>query len=98
MKASNIIIEEVNDPTELARLRAQDERQKRNGDWLQAHWGDILPQARGRYLAVAAQEAHVADTPEEAWAWASTAHPEDDGAFVQYVPQTVGPRIYDHRG
>jgi hypothetical protein len=98
MNESNITIEEITDPREIARVRAQDERQKRNGDWLQAHWDEVIPQARGRFLAVAAQEAHVAETPEEAWAWASTNHPEDDGAFVQYVPLEGAPRIYGHCG
>jgi hypothetical protein len=46
--------------------RAQLERFKRNSDWLQSHWADLLPQARGKHLAVAGQEAFIADTPEEA--------------------------------
>lgn len=41
------IIEEVTDPEEIARSRAQHERHRRNSDWLQAHWSDVLPQARG---------------------------------------------------
>jgi len=86
MSESKIIIEEVTDPAEVARINAQDEQAKRNSDWLQAHWADVLPQARDKYLAVAGQEAHIAETPEAAWAWAKTAHAEDHGAFVQYVP------------
>jgi hypothetical protein len=46
---------------------------------------------------VAGQEAFIADTPEEAWAWARTNHPEDNGAFVQYVIPEKGPRIYANR-
>ena len=88
------IIEEVTDPEEIARSRAQHERHRRNSDWLQAHWADVLPQARGKFLAVAGQEAFIADTPAEAWAWAKTTHPEDDGATVQYVRPEKGPRIY----
>jgi hypothetical protein len=92
------IIEEVTDPAEIARSKQQHDRHKRNTDWLQAHWGDLLPQARGKFLAVANQEAFLADTPEEAWAWTERVHPNDDGACVQYVPTTVGPRIYaNHR-
>jgi hypothetical protein len=49
------------------------------------HWSDLLPQARGKFLAVAGQEAFLADIPEEAWAQAQAAHPEDDGALCQYV-------------
>jgi hypothetical protein len=91
-------IEEVTDPVEIARFREHDERARRNSDWLQAHWADVLPQARGRFLAVAGQEAFVADSPEEARALAKAAHPEDDAVLVQYVFPTVGPRIYAHRG
>lgn len=98
MNESNIVIEEVNDPAEVARVLAADAQHKRNGDWLQAHWATVLPQARGKFLAVAGQEAHIAETSESAWAWAKTAHPEDHGAFVQYVPKEGGPRIYGYRG
>jgi hypothetical protein len=92
------VIEEVNDPKVVARARAQHERARRNGQWLQAHWPDVLPQARGNFLAVAGQEAFIASTPEEAWALANAAHPEDDGAFVEYVRPERGPRIYAHHG
>jgi hypothetical protein len=87
-------IEQVSDEHETARIQAQDERHRRNNAWLQAHWGDILPQARGQFLAVAGQEAFIAPTPEAAWTWVDTAHPEDDGAIVQYVRSETGPRIY----
>jgi hypothetical protein len=98
MSAAKFILEEVTDPTEIARSRAQDERARQNAAWLQAHWADVLPRARGRFLAVAGQEAFLGDTPEEAWALARAAHPEDDGAISQYVPSQGGPRIYGHRG
>jgi hypothetical protein len=53
---------------------------------------------RGKFLAVAGQEGFIAPTPEEAWAWVDTTHPEDDGAIVQYVRPETGPRIYaSHR-
>jgi hypothetical protein len=92
-----VIIEEVSDPREIARSRAQHERFQQNSKWLQSHWSDVLPQARGRFLAVAGQEAFVADTPKDAWAMAEAAHPEDNGAFVQYVRPERGPRIYANR-
>ena len=88
------LVEEVDDPAEVARSRAQHERFQRNSQWLQAHWGDLLPRACGKFLAVAGQEGFVTDTPEEAWAWVDRAHPGDDGAFVQYVRPTEGPQIY----
>jgi hypothetical protein len=87
------IIEEVTNPEEIARSRAQHERHRRNSDWLQAHWADVLPQARGKFLAVAGQEAFIADTLAEAWAWADATHPEDDRAIVRYIRTEKGPRI-----
>jgi hypothetical protein len=94
MDEPKFIIEEVNDPVEIARFKAQREQARRNRDWLETHWSDLLPQARGKFLAVAGQEAFLADTPQEAWAWIDTAHPEDKGGFVQYVRPGKGPRIY----
>jgi hypothetical protein len=91
------ILEEVTDPVEIARFRAATEQQRRNGAWLQAHWGDLLPQAIGKFLAVAGEEAFLGDTPQEAWSKAKAAHPEDAGAICQYVRPHVGPRIYAHR-
>jgi hypothetical protein len=91
-------IEAVDDPVQAAPVRAQIERGWRNADWLAAHWADLLPQARGRFVAVAGQQAYLADSAEEAWSWAKAAHPEDDGAIVQYVRREQGPRIYAHRG
>lgn len=98
MNEPHFIIEEVNDPAERARGHAQDERARRNDTWLRAHWSEIVPQARGRHLAVAGQEAFIADTPQEAWAMAMAAHPDDDGAVLQYIIPHQGPRIYADRG
>lgn len=86
-------MEEVSNPHDIARAHAQDERQRRNSDWLHAHWADVLPQARGKFLAVAGHEPCIADTPEKAWTWVATTHPEDDGAMVQYIRPETGPRI-----
>ena len=97
MREPVLQIEEVNDPAEVARCKAQDERARGNSDWLQSHWADVLPQARGKFIAVAGREAFIATTPEEAWAMARAAHPEDDGALGQYVFPEQGPRIYENR-
>jgi hypothetical protein len=98
MKAEPALtLEEVNDPATIARCRQQNERAKRNSDWLQANWAILLPQARGRFLAVAGQEPFIGDTPEEAWTKAHAAHPEDDGAIGQYVFPEGRPRIYAYR-
>jgi hypothetical protein len=69
MTTPAFIIEEVTDPNEIARAQAQDQRHRRNEKWLETHWADVLPRARGKFLAVAGQEAFIADTPAEAWAW-----------------------------
>jgi hypothetical protein len=97
MKERPFVLEEINDPVEVARSRAQDERARQNSDWLQAHWASLLPQAHGKFVAVAGQEAFLADTAAEAWALARAAHPEDDGAISQYVFPEGGPRVYAHR-
>jgi hypothetical protein len=90
---SPLIMEVVDDPAVIARVRAQNERFERNSDWLEAHWADLLPQAFGKHLVVAGQEAFVADTSAEAWALAKAAHPDDDGSFCQYGLPIRGPRI-----
>lgn len=92
-----IVIEEVTDPVEIARHREVAEAFARNSNWLQANWKNLLPQARGKILAVAGQEAHLAETPEEAWKWAEDNHPEDKGPLVQYVIEKEGPRFYGIR-
>ena len=98
MGEPRFIIVDVTDPDELAQILEQDERARRNSDWLEAHWAELLPQARGRHVAVAGQEAFIGDIPEEAWAMAKAAHPDDTGALLQYVIPHPGPRIYADRG
>lgn len=90
-------IEEVNDPVESARFRGAHDQGIRNSRWLECHGAELLPRALGKFIAVAGQEAFVADTPEEAWAWARQKHPEDRGAFVEYVRPEKGPRMYGNR-
>ena len=97
MTESDFVVEEVVDLDEISRSRTQQSRHRRNSDWLQAHWADVLPQARGKFVAVADEEAFIADTPGEAWAWVDAVHPEDTGAIVRYVRASVGPRLYAHR-
>ncbi|HET6883558.1 MAG TPA: hypothetical protein VFI31_25625 [Pirellulales bacterium] len=97
MAEPRLTIEEVRDPDEAARSGVQFERGRQNSQWLAAHWHELLPGARGRFVAVAGQEAFVADSADEAWASAKQRHPEDDGAFVQYVFTTSGPRAYANR-
>lgn len=98
MSQPQFIIEDMTDPVEIARHRVADERARCNGAWLQGHWADVLPDARGRYVAVAGEEAFIADSEEGARAMARTAHPDDTGLIAQYVLPERGPRIYAHRG
>jgi hypothetical protein len=98
MPPPEFVIEEVTDPEEIERARAQFARAKLNSDWLQAHWPDLLPAALGKFVAVAGQEAFIADTAEDAWSLATAAHPDDNGVIDQYVRPERGPRIYAHLG
>jgi hypothetical protein len=49
-------------------IRARQERSRRNSQWLQTLWDQLLPQALGKFVAVAGEEAFIADTPHQAWA------------------------------
>jgi len=89
-----IVMEEVTDPEELAKAHAQDERFDRNSAWLQAHVDEVYAQYRGKCVVIAGEELFAADTPEEAWASATAAHPDDDGSFIRYIPRDNAARIY----
>jgi hypothetical protein len=91
---SPIVMEEVTDPEELERAHAQDERFDRNSAWLQAHVDEVYTRYRGKCVVIAGEELFAADTPEEAWALATAAHPEDDGSFIRYIPRDNAARIY----
>jgi hypothetical protein len=89
-----VVITEVTNPEDVARFHRIEEQGRANSEWLQTHWADVLPAARGKFLAVAGQQAFIADTALEATALARAAHPDDEGVLVQYVRTTRGPRIY----
>jgi hypothetical protein len=91
-----VTVVEDTDPATVERHHQQDERHRRNLQWLQAHWED-LPERRGRYVAVADEQAFVAETAEMAWDWARSQHPDDDGAVVMFVPRERGWRVYAYR-
>ena len=94
MKISRVTIEEVTDPSVVEAARVRAEQGGDNANWLENHWCELLPRARGKYIAVAGGEGFVAETAQAAWAWVDQTHREDGGAFVQYVPCIRGPRIY----
>ena len=95
-KAPPIVMEEVTDPEELAKAQAQRQRFDRNSAWLQAHVAEIYTRYRGKCICIAGEELFVADTPEEALALATAAHPEDDGRFLRYIPREKLDRSYAH--
>lgn len=94
MSEAKITIEEVTDPNEIARTKEQDDRHRKNSEWLESHWDDVLPEARGKYVAVSGEETFIAETPEAAWSWAENTHPDDNGAIVRYVRTEEGPRVH----
>lgn len=98
MNTNDLVFGTIDDPIQAAAINAQIERGMRNLEWLGQHWPDFLPHARGKFVVVASQEGHVAESADEAWAWAKVVHPEDDGAIVQYVRLDQGPRFYANRG
>lgn len=74
MHEPQFTIEDVSDLDEIASTLVQDERHRRNSAWLQAHRSDVLPRARGTFLAMAGEEPFIASTPAEAWAWVHATH------------------------
>jgi hypothetical protein len=87
-------MEEVTDPEELAKARVQRARFDRNSAWLQAHAKEVYTHYRGKCVVIAGEEVFAVDTPEEAWALATAAHPEDTGSFIRYIPREKVARIY----
>ena len=92
-----IVMEEVTDPAELAEARALRARFDRNSAWLEAHAAEVYSRCRGKCICIAGAKLFVGDSPGEALALATKAHPEDDGRFVQYIPLEKVLRIYAHQ-
>src|SRR5262245_61716232 len=97
MRSSKMTIEEVTTREAIETARERAEQGVRNADWLESHWQDLLPGARGKFVAVAGGEGIVAETVQAAWKWIDENHAADGGAFVQYVPSVEGPRLYANR-
>ena len=94
MQRPTLIMEEMTDPGELAKARAQDERFRRNFAWFQAHAQKIFTSHRGQCICVAGEELFVADTPEEVLALSAAAHTADDGRFIHYILREKAARVY----
>jgi hypothetical protein len=93
-RENRVVMEEITDPEEWARARAQQERADRNWAWFDAHAQEIFRTYRGKCICVAGQELFVADTPEAVLVLAQAAHPEDNGRFTRYIPREKVARIY----
>jgi hypothetical protein len=93
-KPTQIVMEEITDPAELAKAWAQRACFDRNTAWLQAHAAEVYPRYRGKCICIAGEELFVADTPEEVLTLAKAAHPDDDGYFLHYIPREKLARIY----
>jgi hypothetical protein len=93
VKQPPIFIEEVTDPAELQKTRAQDERFERNWAWFEAHAAEIYAAHRGKCICIAGAALFVADTPAEALAMAIAVHPDDNGRFTRLIPHERIPRV-----
>jgi len=91
---ARIVVQELTDPEENAVAQARRERFDRNSAWLQAHIKEVYSRYRGKCVVIAGEQLFAADTPADAWALADSAHPEDDGSFIRYIPLEKMARIY----
>jgi hypothetical protein len=91
---SNLVMEEVTDPVELAKGRHLREKFDKNWAWLEAHIPELYESHRGKVICISGEDVFAADTAEKALAQAGHAHPEDEGRFTLYVPREKMARIY----
>jgi hypothetical protein len=88
-----IVMTELTDPDEIAKMNALRAQADRNRVWLQAHAHEIYAQNRGKFFCVAGQELFVADTPDGAMSAARTKHPDDQGLLLRFVPLEKRARV-----
>ena len=79
---------------ELADFHRRQAQFRENLEWYEAHAGDIGERYAGKFICVAGQEVFAGETSLEARAKARAAHPDDAGAFGEYVRTTKGPIVY----
>lgn len=87
-------IGEMTDPDAIRQFEERWERYSRNDAVFRQNMRTIYQEYRGKVVIVAGEELHVADTADEAWAWARQKHPDDDGLLVRSIPKERGWRIY----
>lgn len=95
-KSLPLVMIEVTDQDEIAKIKGQRERVRKNSDWLQTHVPQVYAVHRGKCICVAGQELFVADTAPEVVAMVRKAHPEDDGLLLRWIPRERMERIYAH--
>ena len=91
-------IEEITDPEEITRFREGREQHRSNEEVFQRHRRRIYREFRGQVVVVAGQELYVAPTPDAAWHWARTYHPDDHAPIVRYIQMEKAWRIYATHG
>lgn len=91
-----ITMREETDAIEIAKAQARREKFDRNYAWLEAHAAEVFSH-RGKYICIAGQQLFVGDDIKVLLAQAKSAHPDDDGPLIQYVPMEKAARIYAHR-
>jgi hypothetical protein len=98
MSEPKFTIEVIDDPVRNAETRSIVEAFDKNVDWLSSHWAEVLPAAYGKYVAVAGQQAFIADDWREAERLARDKYPDDKGLYIRYVNPHQGIRLYGYRG
>jgi hypothetical protein len=94
VRQSSITMADVTDPTALAEMEAQRQRFRRNSDWLQANLPAVYAAHRGKFICVSGEELFVGASADAALAHARTAHPDDDGPLLRYIPLERMERMY----
>ena len=62
-----LVMEEVTDPEELAKARAQRQRFDRNFAWFKAHAAEIFARGRGKCICIAGEELLSRILPKRLW-------------------------------
>ncbi len=91
-----LVMVEVTDPDEIAKIKAQRERGRKNSDWLQAHVPQVYAQHRGKCICVAGEELFVADTAPEVLAMVRQGSSGRRWAFAKVHSGERMERIYAH--
>jgi hypothetical protein len=89
-----MIVDAAMSAEDLADFHHRQAQFRRNLEWYEAHAGEIGERYAGKFICVAGQEVFSGETSQEARAKAYAAHPDDGGAFGEYVRVDKGPLVY----